>query len=485
MSICASDSQMCRRLAVISRERVVWVRALEQDMREYRVKRAANTIQPKSYSYATLEKVALRPARFHAATTRHDPRTAPQRSYILPSSPGFLTRAISNVVHGRWLAVASDKAFDTPNIPVNQISWAEAEGKVVLWDLGHGRNAGLGAPVPRLTVPFNGKALLVDLVALPNSTLVFLGYAFGINRMQSDYEMQMLDLSDDTVRLHGGKVQIRARAIVETTFCRNLVALDVLEGAICVHNFFTKTIGFITCNQIRSRHGSVGKSIQLTPTSLLLADPYNFRVYSLPLPPMVPVGIQAAGIILASTSELIPLPADLVPLSVRFLPSPRRAPGDVATLHVFQPGARKHTFLHFGCKPLIFGDAPSTTHTVPEAASLRGGQTYQSAAVARTMDQMLVLTHTPDGLAVVAAPMFDNVNAAKVEDSMEGIELDQASHRPFVTVESGWKVLTGSLVGGDGPRTKRAGVVVDELSARVVLLEARDGRHRVRVIEYV
>ena len=113
--------QTSRRFGSITRERVVWIRGLRRDMHKYSIKDAANLIQPSSYSYAALENIALRPSRFHAALSRHDsdPRFAPQRTYPLRSSPGFTTRAISNVVHGRC-----HNALSTPHAAAVSIARA-------------------------------------------------------------------------------------------------------------------------------------------------------------------------------------------------------------------------------------------------------------------------------------------------------------------------------------------------------------------------
>lgn len=162
----------------------------------------------------------------------------------------------------------------------------------------------------------------------------------------------------------------------------------------------------------------------------------------------------------------------------------------------------------------MFGEQPSFRETLPLAPH------SHIFALAQVQEKIAVITRprdflAPSSLAVATTnvPHHEGLHPnlelrpqdapfhLAAEEHMEDIEYTQDISRPLLhctctAFQPHWRVMNGTLAGHPVesgsmktiiPATKRTGIVVDEIGARMVLLESRaDGNVgvRVRIVEY-
>ncbi|KAH7100268.1 hypothetical protein BKA62DRAFT_707371 [Auriculariales sp. MPI-PUGE-AT-0066] len=526
--------QTCKALHALSHERIVWLRTLRRAMEASHVPEKQNFLQSSTLSANRAESLATRSLRLsRALTTIPDPTAAKIRSFDLLLPHGFLTRGISDVVHGRWIAVIGHTKPSTLEA---------AKGSLYIFDLGLGQAAGAGQPYAKLSIPFVGDALLVDFAPLPDSNSALLSYAYTPPQSPSEsmYNIHVLNLAPNSFGIIPTfDFALMVPHIADVSMCRDTFALDLDCGLICLINWVKRTVGLTTCSQLQSRAGSRNKAIQLIPGAILLADTWNSRIFSLPLIALTDaVGQQT--VLRVQARQLAQLPINEFAAqrdlsltlkgalrpgpSVRFLRPPiAHEQEGGATLHLAY-----HTqhLIHFSTTPQVFGDPPCRTETLPlgDNPSILAVSHVRGHVVVISTDRRQMFGPTQLDVASMPSQNTHFEAAGKLKptdapfdlgvshsiDSMDGIEHTHAILRPLVRrpvawphgmgfpqPESNWRILNGALNGPEAwpsvemvivpPLTKRTGVVVDEIGGRVVLLEGRiDGSvgTRVRILEY-
>lgn len=273
---------------------------------------------------------------------------------------------------------------------------------------------------------------------------------------------------------------------------------------------------------------------------MLLADTFYSKVFTVPLTPLWSNRSTVKNPVPTEQdfTELLPLPAgnrpfrtdlswfpwfglegpppDESPPEVRFLRPPISHPNPSQMSLCISSGTG-HQLLHFGTQPQVFGKLPQATHTLP---------LVKNAIIARAAqvgDEVVLVTSLPgdrhEGLGVITTPApapgafynglgaqsgAFNVHAVQDLEPMDGIEQPAEAHRPLMNfayeipnlLMSVWTVLSGTHLRGHrhsraevslAPRSKRSGVVFDDVGGRLVMVECQTSLRtatRVRVVEY-
>jgi hypothetical protein len=148
---------------MVSRARILWLKKAIDMLDDFGLQPDSRTFIPTGMSASTLENLVIRPLRLGYAVRHHQPTSLIKHSFFLPFDADklFKCRAISDILCGRWIAVASDNCAGASNQDLMQ-----STAKVSIWDLGHGHSIGLGAPYPVTVTQADGCIKNIQSVAL-------------------------------------------------------------------------------------------------------------------------------------------------------------------------------------------------------------------------------------------------------------------------------------------------------------------------------